>query len=235
MAVNPSTLLRYIKRKLGASHFDIPLDDKEIMEVCLDESLYTFSKYYPFMYPLALSPKDALNDDTTEKNRCKYYLKTDGLEIMGVAKMYRGEGYINGGLYPRFNSDNIFEMQMNADLGSAVEIPDTFIFIPPNIIETYPKYVGNQDLMVVCKCVHPSHLGTIPLSLRDQFFRLCELDVKISIYQILKNYDQLNTAYGTIDLKLQDYENAEDQRRELLEQWDANFLREPNRKHFWIS
>lgn len=231
MAINPTSLLRHIKMKLGASHRPLPITDEEIMETVYQESLYTFSMYYPFMYNVAVKGKR----DAVPGEQGVYYLsEAEGLEVLGVAKMFRGEGYINGGIYPRFTADNAFDMQIHADVTSMIQIPDTFHFHPPNKVEIFPKYVSNHDLLFVVKCIHPKHLGTIPLALREQFFSICELDTKVALWHILKNYDNINTAFGTIQLRLEDLESAEDKRTELLSNWDSKYMYEPGRKRLWI-
>lgn len=230
MAINPTTVLRHVKRKLGASHKPLPLGDEDILDTIYEETLYTFSNYFPLMWKVVV---DGTKDNVLGELGV-YTLKTDGLEILGVAKMMRGEGFVNGSLYPQIRSNNIFDMQMGADIGSMIEIPDTFQFIPPNRVEVFPKYVSNRNILFVVKCIHPRHLGTIPLAMRDQFFRLCELDVKVSLFPILKNYDQLNTAFGNIDLKIDDLERAEDERKELLDIWDTQYLKEAGRKRLYI-
>jgi hypothetical protein len=232
MAINPTVLLRHIKRKLGASHRPLPMEDEEILDTIYQETIYTFSNYFPFMHNVNINPKT----DVVAGREGVYNLNTDGLEIIGVAKFFRGYGMNSGQFYPNFESQDFFEGQMYADVSSAMQVPDTFEFIPPNKVEVFPKYAnaGAYDMMFTVKCVHPQHLGTIPIALRDQFFRLAELDIKVSLHPILKNYDQLNTAYGTIDLKIEDLEAAEDQRRELLELWDQQYFREAGRKRIWV-
>jgi hypothetical protein len=232
MAINPTSLLRHIKRKLGASHRPLPIDDEEILDTIYQETLYTFSNYYPFMHNIQLDGADKTKQVPGENG--VFFLETDGLEIIGVSKFFRGYDFYSGHYYPRFQPQDFFESQMYADLRSAVEVPDTFEFVPPNRVEVFPKYHSAHQMLFVVKCVHPQHLGTIPISLREQFFRLAELDVKISLYQIMKMYDQVNSAYGTIELKIEDLEQAEDQRRELLEIWDTQYLKEGNRKRLYV-
>jgi hypothetical protein len=230
MAINPSTLLRHIKRKLGASHKPLPMDDEEILDTVYQETLYTFSNYFPYMHNIQT---DGVKNKVPGEAGV-YFLETDGLEIIGVAKFLRGYDFYSGHYHPQYAPKDFFEGQMYADLRSAVAVPDTFKFIPPNRVEIFPKYTSTHEMMFVVKCVHPEHLGTIPVSLREQFFRLAELDVKISLYQILKMYDQVNTAFGTIELKIDDLEQAEDLRRELLELWDTQYMKEANRKRIYV-
>jgi len=231
MAINPTLLLRYLKRRLGASHKPIPLSDEDIMATIYEESLYTFSNYFPFMYDIIINCNTDKVPDP-EKS-CVYFLNSDGLEILGVAKTFRSEGVL-GERYPYLGSSNVFDIQMQTDLISMVSIPETFEFIPPNKVELFPKYIYSDKLLCRIKCIHPQHLGTIPISLRNEFFKLAEYDTKMALFEILKNYDSINTAFGNLELKIENLEQAEDKRDQLLEVWDQRFLREANRKKIYV-
>ena len=43
------------------------------------------------------------------------------------------------------------------------------------------------------------------------------------LYNALKYYSTIQTAYGTLDLKIDNWENAESERNDLLSQWDDNY------------
>ena len=46
------------------------------------------------------------------------------------------------------------------------------------------------------------------------------LDVKENIYPTLKQYTEINTSLGNINLKLDDWSDADNMRRDLLDKWD---------------
>ena len=54
--LNKTEILRYIRRKLGASTRPLPISDEDIIATIQDTSLYTFSNYYPFMLPVVIEP-----------------------------------------------------------------------------------------------------------------------------------------------------------------------------------
>lgn len=232
MPINPSTVLRHIHMKLGTAYRPIPLTDEDIMEIIFQESLYTFSNFYPFKYNLTFNGSE--NVVPGQMGMYRIPIQDKGLEILGISKLWRSEGYYTGELYPNYCTNDFFELQIATDFSSAVQVPDTFRFIEPNVVEIFPKSRINYQLMVELKCIHPQHLGTIPLSLREEFFKLCVLDVKIALWNILKNYDQLSTAFGQINLRIEDFEQAETERRELLELWRQQYYKEPGRKRIWF-
>ena len=232
MPINPTTVLRHVHMKLGTAYRPIPLSDEDILEIINQETLYTFSNFYPYLYTFTFD--GAENVIPGDMGKYRIPIENKGLEILGISKLWRSEGYYTGQLYPNYCTNNFFELQVATDFSSAVQVPDTFRFYEPNIVEIFPKSRINYQLMVELKCIHPQHFGTIPLSLREEFLKLCVLDIKIALWNILKNYDQLNTAFGTINLRIEDYENAETERRELLELWRSQYFKEPNRKRIWF-
>ena len=50
--------------------------------------------------------------------------------------------------------------------------------------------------------------------------RLATLDVKKFMYDNLKLYGNLQTAYGNIDIKIDDWSNAEQEREQLIQEWE---------------
>lgn len=232
MALNPTSVLRSIKRRLGASHFPLPLDDEEIMDIIEQETLYTYSTYFPHQFPINVDTKN----DLVPGEVGKYFLDSSDVEILSVAKVFRGSGVHTHSNYPymRVNTQSAATMQMISDLSSFSEVPETFMFIAPNMIEVFPKIVNEANFMVTVNCIHPSNLGTIPISMREEFLKLALYDVQISLYQILKHYEGLGTAVGNISLKTEELEAADANRRELLEKWDTMYFKEPIRKKIWI-
>ena len=234
-SINPTSLLRHIKMMLGVPYKQIPISDADIMDIVYEESLFTFSTFYPYMVDITIETDDRVSEDRLGV----YFLDTsdqvgEELDIIGVNKMFRQDGFYTTSLYPIYREADWVDLQLSADLTSAVQVPTTFKFFAPNKIEVFPKSYSYYKFLVQLKCVHPRHLGTIPMGLRDYFYKLATLDVKIALYYMLKNYDNLNTPYGNIELKIDDYEQAVQDREQLIELFKANYWKEPNRKRLWI-
>lgn len=236
MAINTTYLLRHIKRMLGASHRPLPIDDEEILEIVAQETLFTFSKYYPFQFNIKINSSHKVPGEIGV-----YYLDDQGLDILGVSRVFRSEPtdygygdhyYANQGLLSPYQAIN---QQIMSDMISITQVPYTFNFITPNKVELFPKNILEEDILVTVKAVHPSHLGTIPLSFKDDFFLLALLDVKISLWHILKHYSGLSTAVGSFDLKIEDFEAAEAERKDLLEKFDTMYMKEANRRKLYIG
>jgi hypothetical protein len=232
MPITPTTLLRHIKSQLGATTRPLPISDDDILNVVIEETLPTFSKYYPYFYKLYVDPKtDTLESSET---RSVYVMNTQGMEVLGVAQVYRTDGAAADNRYPYYNTNNIFDIAIANNYLSVASVPETFSFYPPSIIELYPKNFSQNKFLVIAKCVHLPSFQSIPMKLKDEFFELATIDVCIALYPILKHYDQLNTPFGTIDLKINDLEDGQSKRNELIEKFTSKFLKEAERKKIWI-
>ena len=53
--------------------------------------------------------------------------------------------------------------------------------------------------------------------------QLATLDVKMFLYNTLKLYDNIPTAFGNIQLKIEDHQGAESERTALLDKWNDTF------------
>ena len=233
-SINPTSLLRHIKMMLGVPYKEIPISDADIMDIVFEETLYTFSSFYPYKVDITINSDDAVPGKTGV-----YFLDTseqmgEELDILNVNRMFREDGLYTTSMYPVYREADWTDLQLTADLTSAVQVPTTFKFFTPNKIEVFPKSNTYFKFLVEVNCVHPKHLGTIPIGLREYFYKLATLDVKIALYYMLKNYDNLNTPYGNIELRIEDYEQAVQDREQLIELFKANYWKEPNRKRIWI-
>jgi hypothetical protein len=163
----------------------------------------------------------------------KYFLRTE-FEILGIAKLLRGESAVLYKTVILNNTLNMFDNQIINDMLSSVNVPSTFNFLPPNKIEVFPKYVSEPNFLAVLKVIHPSHFYTVPMSLRDEFLKLALYDVAMSILAIRKQFTNLNSPFGNIELNMDDLESAEDKRNTLIDEWDHQYYKEGNRRKIWI-
>lgn len=125
----------------------------------------------------------------------------------------------NGTLrYQTFNTDAMILEGAASNLRSLMNISTkSFEFLPPNRLKL--KGFGSHDIVYLdCKVTYPSW-GHVPESISIVSEQLAKLDVKIYLWGELKLYDKLESADGAIDLKIDDWANAESERQELLDNW----------------
>jgi hypothetical protein len=221
--LTPTDALRYIKRNLGSVVQTIEISDEEIMKVVFDESLKTFSKYFPYVFMLTLSSSDMVPGSEN-----KYYLPNkDNIQIFGIHKVHFDQSIQYGATVVPMTV-NPFENQILADYTSAVLPRTTFRFEPPNIVNCYPKLLKSDSPIVEVKAIHPKHLKTIPIGLRDEFLQLALLDVLISIYPIRHRFQSMSTPYGNIEPFFEMVDGAAEKRDALLQKWQDTYLKAAN-------
>jgi len=230
MAMNPTTVLQSIEKNLGASFQVLELTNEDILNILVEETIPTFSTYYPFYTLIQIDP----NKDAVPYRYNTFYIKTD-LELIGVSKIM-AENYMgNGGLPMAFYDSDPVNRQMTADVASMYLQPITFDFEEPNIVSIYPKTQLMGKFMLEVKAYHPSHMATIPVAMRNEFLEMALYDVRIALYPIRHKFQTINTTFGSIELFMDKLESAQDDKKTLMEKWRSNFYKSAKRRKIFIG
>jgi len=207
---------------------------KLILDTIKERSIRTFSKFFPQIFKLG---NQGLVDvgRGTNNFRINPQLIPPG-EILGFARIVPPAsmaGYYN----PSLAVGSAIDQQIRHDLASYTKTPITAKFIPPNKISISPKYyiIKKEEIYVEIRRLHNKNFFTIPISLADEFLRLALVDAKILIYNIRKNFPNLTTVFGSIDLDIDSFSSAIDERKEIEEFWKENYYKVANRKRIWIA
>jgi hypothetical protein len=241
-------LMRLLKTVLGIYSVPIPVSDEDFYNLVIqDMTLPDFSVYCPYRQRIMMDIKtDAVPDeedpliidgDSSTVNNLLRIPKVVDRRIIGVSSVNPYNSLSNLSMSSSFETlesyQDLAQAQELANLASAMIPPKTFEFIAPDKIRLYNNHVYNSKLIVEVAYVHHPELHTIPEGARSSFFKLALLDAKIFLYNTLKHYNGIETAYGHVDLKIDDWSGAEGERADLINQWDDSFhLDQPNM--FWI-
>lgn len=230
VGVTPTETLRYINRNLGVKLQELELTENEIMEIVFQETLPTYSKFFPYYRRFEIK-----SSDKVEGKRNTFYIHPDnGLEIIGIHKVWvSNTAYIGQSLLAL--TVNPIENQLLNDAVSQICTPVTWHFFPPNMMEIMPSMTGLDSYLIEAKCVHPKHLRTITLHMRDHFMRLALLDVLVSLYPLRKRFQSMNSAFGSIEPFIEQVESSIADRQQLLETFHENVLKDANVKRLFIS
>ena len=234
-ANNMTNLLNKIEMRLGTKPLNLPADiaKDKWADVIINDTLVTFSRYYPNKFKYLLGPDD-------KKDGC-YYLDEDkigGLKILGLRDIswedfatdslgvQESSGY---GIYDfhgaNYDMGDVALFQMRADHMSLFNRGIYPVFEPPNRIRlqsaTSQDVGGISRFHVWILVEHSPNLTTISPTQMETFESLAQADIAQFLYRYLKYYDQLQTVYATIDLKLQDLETEAGKRDEVL-----NYIKE---------
>lgn len=230
MGMNPSIVLQSIEKNLGATFQVLELTNEDIMSIIVNETIPTFSLFYPFYTLVPIHPER----DKVPQRFNTFYIRTD-LEIIGVSKIM-AENYMgNGGLPMAFYDSDPVNRQMTADVASMFLQPITFDFEEPNIVSVYPKTQLFGEFLIEIKAVHPSHMATIPIAMRTEFLELALYDVRIALYPIRHKFQTINTTFGSIELFMDKLDSAQDDKKQLLDKWRQNFAKSSKRRKIFIG
>lgn len=232
-----NALLDKLERRLGTKQLNLPdylTKDKWAEDVIANETLDTFSRYFPNSIHITLDPSQRQKDG--------YYLideyVPDSVEILGVRdidwslfskdslRLQEAQGY---GVYDfmtnNYGLDDIMLLQMRADHMSLFNNQIFVEYKPPNMIKL--STVTGADVTKGMKSIpieilikHASNLMTIPPTMMETFEQLAEADVARFLYENLKYYEGLQTVYANMDLKLSDLESKASRRDDIVEKLD---------------
>ena len=232
-----NNLLNKIERRLGVKQLNLPdylSKDKWAEEVIENETLDTFSRYFPNSMHIVL--------DLSQRKKDGYYLideyVPDSVEILGVRdidwslfskdslRLQEAQGY---GTYDfmtnNYGLDDIALLQMRADHMSLFNNQIYVEYKPPNMIKlstiTGADITrGMKSFPIEILIKHASNLMTIPPTMMEIFEELAEADVAKFLYENLKYYDGLETVYANIDIKVSDLENKASRREDIVQRLD---------------
>lgn len=229
--MNMSTLLTRIKRKLGLMAVATPFEDinEAIMDIIYDTTLPVFSKYEPVRKEIQVD-LNCLKENRQTGEFTEYLLPDYGSRILFVEEVRpditrcSGYGYYAVG-YPSIDMSAMQSLMISnasAQLMSATIPAITFEFEDPNLLRIYNCYISTGVILRIA-FQHDNTLSSIPLSQEESFFKLALLDVKDGLYPTMKYYNDLQTAHGNISLKIDDWQNAESERNDLIERWEDTY------------
>ena len=247
MQANKMTaLLDKIERRLGTKPLNLPdylQKDKWAEEVIANETLDTFSRYFPNAVNIRL--------DKSMRTKDGYYLIDepfgDNVEILGIRDINwqqfsqtttrrhdaYGYGYYDF-LANNYGMDDIALLQARADQMSLFNNNIFVDFEAPNRVR-FVTVTGSDITMtmdnvpVTVLVKHALNLKTIPPTMMETFEKLAEADVARFLYENLKYYDGLETVHATIDLKMSDLENKAATREDIVEKLDEAHVSAANK------
>ena len=234
--MNISKAIKRIKRDIGLYGIALPIEnlDELILEILQDTTLPVFSIYCPMEEIVPLDIHQFIKGNKDRGENCDLFILPDNLfigrELLYVKDIQYNESYLKNSYIPTSFSVQTPDLIENLMLTNAMKpIADTtvkritFHYQHPRKVYIYDTLVSSQLILKVA-FQHDSSFQSITPTSAESFFKLAELDVKDGLYQTVKHYDGIETAYGRIELKIDDWANAKQEREELIKEWDDSFL-----------
>lgn len=234
--MNLSYLISRIKKELGIYTIALPIDniDKFLAETIKGITLRDYSQFFP-KYENVTIPGKEIQKAERERPSTEYIeirmdvaTKSEIISIDDVRPNLDtayGFGYYASGmpLYGAASLGDLLTTHIGAELSNLMVPKINWNFEYPNILQLYNLYYYTGDLNCVCKLLHDPSLVTIPFSQEESFTEVAIIDCKKVLYEVVKHYNEMESAHGRINLRIDDWTDARTERKEIINQWRDSF------------
>lgn len=245
---NMTNLLNKIENRLGTKPLALPDEIKKetwASNVIELDTIVTYSRYFPRLFNYEVDP-------ATHPKKNGWYILDENFispdaKILGVRDLswedfaqdsLTYQQNMGLGVYDylanSFGVTDVALMQMRADHMSLFNNNIFVEFDPPNKIKLtsatgadLSRSVGKFHIDLFLQ--HRSDLTTISATQMETFEALAQADVALYLYRYLVHYDQLETVYAQIDLKLQDLETEAGKRDDIIEKIKDGYVSAANK------
>lgn len=244
--MNLSRAISQLKRQYGLYEITLPFKDDItgdpiptetiIRDVLVNTTIPTYSQFVPWIREGTCHLKSLKRID---KNSNIYMLPawltiTPVMYVLDVSlPMINNRGTF-GDVAPAYGINRsvqgVLTSQAYMMVAGQMRAEPTFDYKGANQIQLYGY--PQCDLTFVVACEHEPNGETIEDGCYASFMELAALDLKIFLYNSLKMYDSIPTAFGEIKLKIESYEGAEEARNGLLDKWTDTFHLDMGLEHF---
>jgi len=221
-------------QEFGISVNKIDLTPEDMARIIAQITIPEFSKYFPNEQYVELN-------EGNKADQVGYYYLNCQEPVISIARVIGGFRNSSGELYDStygfrrtFSglTMDITQAMNAADVAAITSIPITTRFHPPNLVELYPKNWYHRHTLLV-NCMHPIDLHTISWRMSDYFYQLAKCDLMIQLKGIYMRFNRINSLYGEIEMNVEEWTNADDKRKELMDLFRTNSLKRSNRTK-WI-
>ena len=236
-------LIAKITRKLGLlpliPHLPEFCNQDAWVDIIQNDTMVTFSRFFPYRF------KMVINSETCDKKMDNqkvmwYYIKDEvlqGAKLLGIMDIdwqdtssnnsSLGASSVGNYFYPSYacpiaTFESIAALQTAADFNSLYNRGIYIDFQYPNHFCLRGIGNTNYDLnsFTVILLVEHSSLATISPTKMETFEKLAMADIAGFLYQNLKYFDGLETAFLNLDLKLSELNDIANKRDQIVEELD---------------
>ena len=240
-----SILLDKIERRLGTSILNLPeqLAKEKWATIIEQDTIPTFSRYLPNAIKVLVNTKETDDDGYSwvDDNL------PDSIKVLGIRDIdWSAFGVINGGsrtpagfgIYDMFSStygiDEIMLLQARADVSSLYNTTIYPEFKYPNKVR-FKTAAGTAAINFQYDTVpltllieHSLDLSTIAPTKMELFENLATADVAVFLYEQLKYFDNLETVFANVDIKIDSLKERADRRDEIVNELKDGYVSAAN-------
>ena len=241
--MNISDVVNDIKLSQGLQNIALPFDDsvENVIADILKMTVREYSEFKPYVQEHFINKKNLQSPNEVTKRANIFILppectttrvKTAKADMASSAYQDE-EAYTNsftvgtpfvgfGSYYPQ----DILNAQMtgaaiNKYAGLSSQAPNSK-YLGFNKIQLF-NFPEQCFLKLTVTREHDSSLETLPDTCYETFVELATLDVQRTLYNNIKNMQNVGSAFKEIQLKIDDWSGAEKEQKSLMEKWRERF------------
>lgn len=235
--MNISRAVSQLKMQLGLYAITLPFKDpvtgettpteNTIMDVLQTITIPTYSQFVPWIREgtIEVSSLHVVDERDGIYMLPAFLTITPIMYVIDVSLPFHNTRGTYGDIAPAYGINRsvqgVATSQAYMMVAGQMRAEPTFDYLGNNKIRLYgyPK----TRLVFKVACQHEPSGETIEEGCYDSFMELAILDMKMFLYNTLKLYDGIPTAFGNINLKIDEYQSADADRNALLERWRDTF------------
>lgn len=226
-----SEFMTTVKEDIGIDDLPLPVTDNDFIDRFKRSAMISFSAIHPRVVTCFLGQSELVQPQGVIMNRYHEYIIPEilyeGCSVMGVSYFQpaRPDGFSDF-YVPNANWSTpdavvgaIADLRLGAGLASAMSKAPTPKFVKPNRIYVYNGWSGGT-YEVELLMSHDVSLSTVPDEAIDSLRQLTVLDFKQYLYNKLRRKNNVDLGIGNIDLKIDEWSSAEQDKLALLKEWN---------------
>lgn len=236
-----SQVLTLCKQNMGIRDLPKPVTDKDLRDRIINSALKDFSIKKPYIMTRLINENERIcpecmdgrtnalgyNNMSQRYRIPKHYYQDKTILSIPRVDVWRPSGfndyYVPQGMVgdPISIMNAMADLKVSAAMAQTMSRAPTHSFQAPDILFIYNGWAA-ATYEIDLALSHDESLSTIPPTAMPQFIELCQYDLEEYMYTRLKRVQQLDLGIGSIELKIDDWQDSANKKRELLKSWGDN-------------
>lgn len=235
--MNMSRAITHLKMQLGLYNISLPFKDditerpvpveNVIRDVLVNVTIPIYSQYVPWVREGSqnIATLTKVEDEKGIYLLPAFLTSTPVMYVIDVSMPMMNTRGTYGDIAPAYginrSTQGVITSQAYMMVAGQMRAEPTFEYLGENRIKLYgfPK----TEVVFKVACEHEPNGETILPSCYESFMQLATLDLKMFLYNTLKLYDGIPSAFGNVQLKTEEFQSADAERTALLNQWTDVF------------
>jgi hypothetical protein len=230
--MNMSQAISAIKTELGLFDITLPFKDDDGRPIPTENVIYsviqtmTIPIYSQFVPWHKIGDCNVADMFVVDQQKGIYKLPeflclTPILYVIDVRMPLHNTRGTYGDIAPAYgisrSAEGVVTSQSYMMLAGEMRAEPTFEYLGENKIRLYgwPKTLLTFEVA----CQHEPNGESIEPGCYDSFMELATLDIKVFLWNNLKRYKSIPSSYGNLNLEIDEFQGADQERKSLLDRW----------------